>query len=117
VTRTGSGFDGSLTRTGPQGNAVNREGQGNWDADTKTWTRGTSAAGPQGRNAASSGSVTRTDSGFDGSQTRTGPQGNTVSREDQGSWDADTKTWTREYTTTGPEGETASGGWTRTPAY
>lgn len=42
-TVTTNGYVKSSTVTGPRGNTASRTTQGNWDPDTKTWTRTTTA--------------------------------------------------------------------------
>jgi len=45
--------------------------------------------------------------GFSRSSTLTGWQGNTATREAQGTWDPETKTWSNSATVTGADGQTA----------
>ncbi len=49
----------------------------------------------------------RTGSGFHRSGIATGPRGNTVTRQTQGVWDQQSKTWNKSVTTTGPDGQSA----------
>jgi len=49
----------------------------------------------------------RTENGFHRNGITTGPRGNTVTRQTQGVWDQQSKTWNKSVTTTGPDGQSA----------
>ena len=53
------------------------------------------------------GKQNRTGAGVHRSGTVTDPQGNTVTRQTQGAWDQNSKTWNKSVTTTGPEGQSS----------
>lgn len=43
--RTGNGYSRNTTMTGPQGNTATRSAQGQWDPETKTWTKNVAITG------------------------------------------------------------------------
>lgn len=103
TTRTENGYLHNTTFTGTQGKTSTRSAQGQWNPDTKTWTKDINATGPNGQTASKNVSQTRTDDGYTRNATMTGPQGNTATRTTEGHWDPATKTWTKNVTTTGAE--------------
>jgi len=101
VNRTDQGYQRDVVRQGPQGNSRTKSTQGQWDADSGTWNRQTSATNANGQSATATKSVTRTDDGYSSSKTVTGPQGNSATKTAEGSWDPETNTWTKTVTTGG----------------
>ncbi len=95
VTRTESGINRATTTTGPQGNTMTREANSQWNPETKTWTKRSNTTGSGGQTATRETSVSRTESGVNRSTTTTGPQGNTMTRDANGQWDPETKTWSK----------------------
>jgi len=77
--------------------------------------RNVSRTGPNGNTSSRSTAVTPAGNGYNKSTTVTGPQGNTATRQAEGQWDPETKTWTKSATTTGSGGQTATRGTTVTP--
>jgi hypothetical protein len=104
--RTESGYTRETTHTGPNGGVTTRSATGSYDAETKTWTRDATTTRSDGSTATSHSERTRTEDGYQRSATHTGPQG-TTSVEGQGTWDPETKTWTREKLVTRPDGSTS----------
>lgn len=101
--RTGSGFHRSGIATGPRGNTVTRQTQGVWDQQSSTWNKSVTTTGPGGQSAQRSSTATRAENGYTRSSTVTGPRGNTTTREAQGYWDPETKTWVKSVTVTGSQ--------------
>jgi hypothetical protein len=65
--------------------------------------------GPAGNTATRQTSVaTNGQGGYTASSTLTGPKGNTATRQQSGSYNPATKTYTRSATTTGPNGKSAT---------
>jgi len=65
--------------------------------------------GPAGNTSTRQSSIsTNGVGGYNASSTVTGPKGNTATRQQSGSYDPTTKTYTRTGTTTGPNGKTAT---------
>jgi len=65
--------------------------------------------GPEGNTATRQSSVaTNGQGGYNASSTVTGPNGNTATRQQSGSYNPATKTYTRSGTTTGPNGNQSS---------
>ncbi len=95
VNRTDSGYQRDVVRQGPQGNSTTKSTQGQWNADTGTWSRQTTATNANGHSAMATTSVTRTDSGYSSSKTVSGSQGNSSTKTVEGSWDPETNTWTK----------------------
>lgn len=104
--RTEDGYTKTTTHTGPQGGVTTRSTTGSYDPATKTWTHDATTTRPDGFTATSHSERTRTEDGYQRSATHTGPQG-TTSVEGQGTWDPETKTWTREKVVTRPDGSTS----------
>jgi len=104
----GNGYSRSTVATGPRGGTATRSAQGQWDAESRTWTKSATATGPAGRTATSARSATRTPDGYEKSTTVTGPQGNSATRNAQGSWDPATRTWSKSAATTGSGGQSVS---------
>jgi len=69
--------------------------------EAMAWQRNVSRTGPNGKTSSRSTAVTPTGNGYNKSTTVTGPQGSTATRQAEGQWDPETKTWTRGVTTTG----------------
>jgi hypothetical protein len=99
VTRTDDGYQRDVVRQGPQGNTRTKSSQGQWDADSGTWTRQTTATNANGQSTSASSSVTSNDQGYGKTTTVTGPQGSTATRTVDGHWDANTNTWTKSVST------------------
>jgi hypothetical protein len=99
--RTGDSFHRSGMATGPRGNTVTRQTQGVWDQQAGTWNKSVTTTGPDGQSAQRSSTATRTEDGYTRNSTVTGPQGNTATRQTQGYWDPETKTWVKSVTLTG----------------
>lgn len=95
VNRTDQGYQRDIVRQGPQGYSTSKSTQGQWDADSGTWSRQTTATNANGQSATASQSLTRTDSGYSRSKTVTGPEGNSATKSVEGSWDPETNTWTK----------------------
>lgn len=123
----------TVTRTGPDGTSRTSSHDTTWQRGDGKWTRDTMHTGPNGQQGTThvEGSKTedgavrdvtrtgpggktstthdelhRTDGGYTRQTTHTGPQGGVTTRDATGSWDPETKTWTRDVTTTHPNGQT-----------
>ncbi|MBM9615186.1 hypothetical protein JWJ90_12940 [Desulfobulbus rhabdoformis] len=72
------------------------------------WQRNISRSGPQGNTVSRSINTARTGDGYTRSSTVQGPQGRSITRTGQGSWDPQTQSWTRTRTVTGPQGASRS---------
>ena len=101
VNRIDQGYQRDVVRQGPQGNSRTKSTQGQWDADSATWKRQTTVTRADGQNATATQSATRTDDGYSRSKTVTGSQGGSATKTVEGSWDAQTHTWTKSVTTGG----------------
>jgi hypothetical protein len=64
--------------------------------------------GAEGRTATRSTNKTITENGYDRSSTATGPNGKTATRNATGTYNPETKTWTRDVVKTGPNGATST---------
>jgi hypothetical protein len=104
--KTENGYTRQSTRTGPGGGVTTRNATGSYDPASKTWTHDATTTRPDGSTATSHGTRTRTEDGFQSTLTHTGPKG-TTTVEGQGSWDPETKTFTREKLVTRPDGSTS----------
>ena len=60
-----------------------------------------SRTGPNGQTASRNTTTSRIDHGYTRDVTVTGPQGNAATRAAQGQWDPATNTWTKSVTLTG----------------
>ena len=100
----GGSWNRNSTVTGPAGNSWNHSSTGSWDSGSGTYSRDVTTTGPAGNSLSRSKDVHRTDDGFSSSTTVTGPAGNTATRNANGSWDPSAQTWTKNVTTTGPNG-------------
>lgn len=107
-TATEHGFQSSSTVTGPNGKSAMRSQTGNYDPETKTWTRNANSVGPNGKTASTSATVQKTDNGYTRDVTHTGPNGKSATTQGSGSYDASTGTYTQQRTTTGPNGKSAT---------
>lgn len=76
--------------------------------DVMAWQRNISRTGPRGNTASRNITGTRTANGYTRNSTVTGPGGATASRSAQGQYDPATKTWTKNVNATGPNGQTAT---------
>lgn len=101
--RTAHGYERNVTKTGPQGNTADRSATGQWDAESGTWSRNITKTGPSGQSSNRTTTATRTEDGYNKTATATGPQGNSASREVNGQWDPETRTWTKTVSTSGAE--------------
>jgi hypothetical protein len=73
-----------------------------------TWTRDVTRTGPQGNTVTRQGETTLTDTGSYRSVTLTLPNANTATREVTRTWDPETQTLTRDSTLTGLQGNTVT---------
>jgi hypothetical protein len=102
--------DGQWTRdtvhTGPGGKQATThvEGAKTEDGAVRDVTR----TGPDGKTATVHDEVHRTDDGTTRQSTHTGPQGGVTTVEGQGTWDPETRTWTRQKVVTRPDGSTST---------
>ncbi|GAB6038830.1 hypothetical protein JCM15519_33890 [Fundidesulfovibrio butyratiphilus] len=76
-----------------------------FEGDALAYKRSTRVTGPGGRSASQDVSASRTATGYNRSATSTGPRNRTVNTNTTGSWDASTKTWSKDKTVTGPGGQ------------
>lgn len=72
------------------------------------YKRKSSVSGPGGKSATQEVNANRTSTGYNRSSTTTGPNDKSVNTQSQGTWDASTKTWTKQKSATGPKGQTKS---------
>ena len=86
----------SSSSTRPDGSVVTRESSNAVDPDAGTRSRDVIWTGADGQTVTRSGEFTRTENGFEGSVTRTGPGGNSGGRQITGSYDPETGVFTRE---------------------
>ena len=73
-----------------------------------TWTRDVTRTGLQGNTVTRQGETTLTDTGSYRSITLTLPNGNTATGEVTRTWDPEAQTLTRDSTVTGPQGNTVT---------
>jgi hypothetical protein len=103
--RGGGKYTRDTVHTGPGGKqgTTHVEGAKTQDGRVRDVTR----TGPGGKTATTHDEVHRTEGGYTRETTHTGPQGGVTTRNATGSYDAETKTWTRDATTTRPGGSTS----------
>ncbi len=70
--------------------------------------RKSTVSGPGGKSATQEVDANRTPTGYNRSSTTTGPNDKSVNTQSQGTWNASTKTWTKQKSATGPKGQTKS---------
>lgn len=95
TTRTDDGYNRSSVITGPDGKTATRDADVSFDKDAGTRTREVTTTGPNGAVRTVDDVTTRTDGGYNRETVVTNPNGGTVTREATGSYDAETKTWTK----------------------
>lgn len=98
----------TVTRTGPGGTARTSTHDSRWQRGDGKWTRDTVHTGPGGKQGTTHVEGARTASGYTRQSTHTGPGGGVTTRNATGSYDRATRTWTRDATTTRPDGSTAT---------
>lgn len=122
VTRTGPGGeprtrtqdstwqrgDGAWTRdtthTGPGGRQGTTQVEGQRSGDG--WIRSKTSTGPGGRTATTNDELHRTEGGYVRDTTRTGANGGVTTRHAEGSYDPESRTFSKDVTTTLPSGKT-----------
>ncbi len=72
------------------------------------YKRQSTVTGAHGKQATTNVEANRTATGYQRSSTTTGPNNKSVSSQSSGSWDSSTKTWTKDKSVTGPNGQTKS---------
>ncbi|MFP5239202.1 MAG: hypothetical protein ACLGQW_05160 [Acidobacteriota bacterium] len=75
---------------------------------SQAYERNTTVTGSGGKAVTKRVTGSRTDNGYTRSATTTGPGGKSVEKDATGSWDSSTKTWTKDKSVTGPNGQTRS---------
>lgn len=102
--------DGRWTRdtvhTGPNGQQATThvDGAKTEDGHVRDVTR----TGPEGKTATTHDEVHRTDDGYARNTTHTGPNGGVTTRNATGSYDPETRTWTKDVDVTRPDGSNVS---------
>jgi len=81
---------------------------GSLSAGAMAYERKSSVTGAGGKTASTDVTATKTADGYQRSATATGPGGKTASSQSSGTWDPATKTWTKDKSVTGPNGQTKS---------
>lgn len=76
-----------------------------FEGDALAYKRSSRVTGPGGRTATQDVNASRTATGYNRSSTTTGPRNRTMNTNTTGSWDASTKTWSKDKTVTGPGGQ------------
>ena len=102
--RGGGKYSRDTLHTGPGGKqgTTHVEGAKTQDGRVRDVTR----TGPDGKTATTHDEVQRTEGGYTRQTTHTGPNGGVTTRDATGSYDPETKTWTREKVVTRPDGST-----------
>lgn len=103
------GFSAHSTFTGPAGNVSTRSQSGAYNAATHSYNRsgGATLANGQQTHFTSSTQATGND-GYVHSSTHTGPNGNSVTTQGQGSYNPATGQFDQTRTTTGPNGQSST---------
>jgi hypothetical protein len=104
-------FSRDTVHTGPGGRqgTTHVEGVKTENGHVRDVTR----TGPDGKISTVHDEVTRTDDGYTRSSTRTGPNGGITTRNATGSYDPETKTWSKDVTTLRPDGSSTQTSVTR----
>lgn len=105
VTRTDDGHTRNSTFTGPKGNTATRDATVTRDKEAGTRNRDVVWTGPSGKTATHADTVTRSEDGYTRNQLITGPEGNSIEREVNATWDPETKTWSKSVTIDRPTDE------------
>jgi len=125
----------TVTRTGPDGSSRTSSHDSSWQRGDGQWSRDTvhtgpggkqgtthvegaktqdgvvrdvTRTGPGGKTATTHDEVHRTDAGYTRETTHTGPNGGVSTRNATGSYDPETKTWSKDVSKTHPDGSTAT---------
>ncbi|MFL6549613.1 MAG: hypothetical protein ACJ8OJ_13025 [Povalibacter sp.] len=106
--RVGNAVSSNTTVTGTDGRSATRTSNGQYDPETKTWTRHSESTGPNGKTATTDATAVRTDNGYVRDVTHTNPSGETSTRHSEGTYDPATQTWSRSTVATGPDGKSAT---------
>jgi hypothetical protein len=106
--RTDGGYTRETTHTGPNGGVTTRNATGSYDPETKSWSKDVTRTNPNGSTATTHVDGQRTDTGYTKTTTHTGPNGGVTTQSATGSYDPASKTFTRDATTTRPDGSTAT---------
>lgn len=99
-------FQRDTTLTTGQGKTANRHIEGNYDPETKTYTRTLEGSRLNGDTYSSIREASKTENGFVRSQTRTNSAGETASKDVTVSADKENRTLTKEVSATGFHGKT-----------
>ena len=106
--RTEKGYTRQSTHTGPNGGVTTRNTTGSYDPQTKSWNQDVTRTNPNGTTATTHVEGQRTDGGYTKTTTHTGPNGGVTTQSATGSYDPATRTFTRDATTTRPDGRAAT---------
>jgi hypothetical protein len=110
--RMGAGKSGqaerTVTRTRPDGSTRTSKHDSTWQRGDGKYTRDTVHTGPRGKTATTHDEVRRTDGGYSRATTHTGPNGGVTTRNATGAYDPASKTWSKDVTTTRPDGRSAT---------
>jgi hypothetical protein len=106
--RVGNTVSSSTTVTGPNGRAATRASNGQYDPDTRTWTRHSESTRPNGKTSTTDATAVKTENGYVRDVTHVGPNGGTSTRHSEASYDPATQTLTRSSVATGPNGQSVT---------
>src|SRR5262245_10155259 len=98
----------TVTRTGADVTARTSTHDTSWQRGAGKYTRDTLHTGPGGKQATTHVEGARTENGYTRQSTHTGPDGGVTTRNTTGSYDPETKSWTKDVTRTNPYGSTAT---------
>ena len=108
VHKTDEGYTRQTTHTGPNGGVTTRDTTGSYDPETKSWSKDVTTTRPDGSTSATQVEGQRTEDGYTRQSTHTGPNGGVTTRDTTGSYDPETKSWSKDVTTTHPDGSTST---------
>lgn len=113
-TATDTGFRRESTMTNPEGKTSNRSVEGNYDAETKTYTKDINGTRMNGDSYSAQRTTQKTDDGYNRTRTRTNAEGETATRQVNAEIDKENKTMTKTISNTNFDGETRTKTITRT---
>lgn len=99
-------YESHSSWTGANGKTASRDTVGDYDADTRKWTRDTTSVGPNGKTATTHAEVQKTDTGYSRDVTHTGRDGQQSSSHTDFVKTEDG--FERSKTMTGPNGKTTT---------
>jgi hypothetical protein len=110
--RTGGAKSGqahhTVTRTGADGAARTSTHDTTWQRGGGKYTSDTLHTGPGGKQSTTHVEGARTENGYTRQSTHTGPNGGVTTRNTTGSYDPETRSWSKDVTRTNPNGSMAT---------